>query len=204
MTRPSEPLLRWLRQQMDARGDNTATVAAKLGRPRGEVRRLLTGAEPMLVDDLLAITQALDLTPEDLGVGGGAPPEEDEAPEAPEGAHWGNQPEALFRLGFELGIDFVFVADVAQLVGWGGPEDVLSGYEGRGLPIKCDAEVHHHMNPAYDARGVTLALVFGSTLHRCTFPWRCIQQVMFRPYPPADPQERNETPKGPPHLRLVT
>src|SRR5690606_20466417 len=118
------------------RGENTATVARKLGRPRGEVRRLLTGADPMLVDDLLAITQALELSPEDMGVGGPSTPETegegDGVDQAPEGPHWGNQPEALFRLAFDLGIDFVFVAEAAQLTDWGGPDEVLDGYEDRG------------------------------------------------------------------------
>ena len=45
MTRPSEPLLRWLRARIDTAGHSPASLADKLGRPRGEVRRILTGAE---------------------------------------------------------------------------------------------------------------------------------------------------------------
>ena len=36
--------------------------------PKKAFRRVLTGADPLLVDDLLRITQILDLDPEQMGV----------------------------------------------------------------------------------------------------------------------------------------
>lgn len=210
MTRPSDPLLKWLRAQLDSRGMNTASLATKLGMPRADVRRVLTGAEPMTVDDLLRISEAVGLTAEDMGLAGPAAAEEalDAAEEAEDGAHWGNQPEALFRLGFDLGIDFTFFVDVSALTDWGGPEDVLDGFVGKEMPIRLDAAYHEFMDPIFEERGVKLTLSFDK-LYRCTFPWVSIARVLFVPFPPALPEEEEAPPepdpdKGPPRLRLVT
>lgn len=198
MSRRSEPLLRWLRERLDARGENTASLALRLDRPRAEVRRLLTGAVPMTVDDLLAISEALEVTPAELGVVDPGPEAPAVAPSARPSVHWDSQPEALVRLAFDAGIDVILLCDPAALDGvWGGPEAVLATYRDRDVPLALDAAYHRHMDPSYDRVGVTLLLSF-DTLYRCVIPWHAIRRAVFAPLQPEPPAEE------PPRLRLVT
>ncbi len=216
MSRPSEPLLRWLRKQIDARGENTSGLALKLGRPKAELRKLLTGAEPLTVDDLIRLTEALGLSEDQMGV----PPALREAvgqvedTNTPEDEHWENQPRALFKFGFDRGIDFMFLAAADEVGEWGGPARVIDQYRGREIPLQLDAAWHKHMKPELDEDGLTLTLSFDG-LYRCTFPWSAVRRVIFMPLPPSS----SEAPKAPPdpeptaptdapkgrggHLRLV-
>jgi hypothetical protein len=203
LSRPSEPLLKWLRQQVDARGENTASLATRVGRPRAELRRVLTGVEPLTVDDLVRITEALGLSLADMGV---ANPEAVEAAAdrigaGDESAHWGNQPRALFKVGFDHGIDFLFLAAADELEGWGGPEAVREQHRGRDLAIQLDSQFHKFMNPRVEDDALELRLSF-DTLYECRFPWTAIRRVVFTPLPPAPPEPK-APPKGKPQLRLV-
>ena len=58
MTRPSDPLLTWLRKHLADRGWNTARLAQAAGIERARARKILAGTEPMWVDELLGITRA--------------------------------------------------------------------------------------------------------------------------------------------------
>src|SRR5687768_9509365 len=120
MSRPSEPMLDWLRQLVSGRGLNPAQLAARTGLPKARVRKILIGAERMLVDELAQITNALEVRPSDLGLAAQADaeaeaPVEDADPDAlpaptdPTVDPWGNQPEQLFKVGFALGCDFFFL-----------------------------------------------------------------------------------------------
>lgn len=217
MERPSGPLLAWLRGRIDERGENTASVASKIGMKRATLRRMLTGAEPMTVDALLQVSQALEVTPEDLGLGAvDAIEEADEHGEdepipmalAPEGPHWRNQPEVLLRVAFEHGIDVMFLADPGALEGvWGGPESVLDRYRDQALPVGLDAAYHPHMQPVFGPAGLEVTLSF-DRLYRCLIPWHAIGKVIFTPLPVDPPEAVEEEPEddagpGRPHLRLV-
>jgi len=210
VTRPSQDLLEWLRSRITERGLNTAAVAESAGLPRSRVRRILSGAEPMLVDELLQLSQVLELSPSDFGL---TEPEAEEvgpAPvrvasrheEAPVTADpWGNHPEQIFRFAFRLGCDFLFLASVEELDGSGVPAEVLSRYEGGEVPIKLDAAYHQYNAPRYESTGVTLTLSFDA-LYDCRFPWTSIRQVILTPVvPEADEPEEPEQ-QGP-MLRLV-
>lgn len=201
MSRPSEPLLRWLRARIDARGENTASLAQKLGRPKGEVRRLLTGSLPMLVDDLLQISQVLEVQPDDLGVG---VPVDEAGAEVPEpGRHWDNQAEVLLRVAFDHGIDVLCLLDVALLDGvWGGPDDVLSRFRERELPVGLDAAYHPHMQPEFSEQALEVTLSFDK-LYRCTLPWAAFRRVVFTPLPVDAPSKEPDEGGSGPHLRLV-
>ncbi|MCB9663171.1 MAG: hypothetical protein H6732_03590 [Alphaproteobacteria bacterium] len=205
MSHPTEPLLRWLRQQIDARGHTTASLAALLSRSRAEVRKLLTGQTPMLVEDLLALGEALELDASSLGV----PAELPELPDLPEPASFANQTEALFRVGFDVAVDFLFLADTTKLDDWGGPDEVLEAYRDRELPIRLDAAYHRHMAPSFTPEGVEISLSF-DRLYRCRFPWSAILRVVFVPDAdqPAEVGAEPEPELAPsaraPHLRLVT
>lgn len=221
--RPSEPLLDWIRNHIKAKGLNTAALAEKAGLPRGRTRKILGGSEPMELDEFLLLSQALDITPQDLGLGeveveGLEEPEEEPASElrvaAPheeqrlEVNPWGNQVEQSFRFAFELGCDFLFQAAADELEGSGLPRKVLETWAGREVPIKLDAAYHQYNNPRYDPGGITLTLSFDA-LYECRFPWSAIRTVLLFPAPPEpelEPElEEEEEPaaKGAPFLRLV-
>lgn len=74
--RPSEPLLVFLRDAIRRKGLSTVVLAEKLGRNRSELKRALSGSEPMTLDDLVVLSQALELTAAELGIGGASPPAE--------------------------------------------------------------------------------------------------------------------------------
>lgn len=227
MSRPSDPLLAWLRDLLQKRGINSAQLAAESQIPRARARRLLAGAEPMLLDEFLAITRSLELTPEDLaGVADlPSPPEEpppEHAPDAPrirpvapvseepEPAGptldpWGNQPRQLVQAGFALGCDFGLILDAAQLADSGIPRSALERHRAGLMRIQLDAAYHRYNEPRYTDEGLTLTLSFDA-LYVCTFPWSSIQQIVFTPVPPEPaPTDGPEPPDdGRPRLRLVT
>lgn len=210
MSRPSDPMLAWLRKLVDTKGLNTAQLAEKCGLPRARVRKVLTGAESMLVDEFVQIANALQIAPKDVGLPDAAAetPEEPPAPAAeavPKVDPWGNHPQQLFRVAFGLGCDFTFVADADQLEESGVPRHVLSEFRGRQLPIRLDAAYHAYNAPRYDEAGVTLSLSFDS-VYECRFPWASIRGIFFQaPFATAAREEppEPEPPPGRPRLRLV-
>lgn len=207
MSRPSEPLLRMIREVLRARGENTAGLAKQLGKTRADVRKLLSGEEPLTVDDLFRVSELLQLSPEDLGLSPVSLPEGvpvlAEATEAPtDEGEWKVQAEVLLRTGFDHGIDMLLLLDTAALAEWGGPDSVISSYKGKELPVGLDAAYHRYMEPRFDADGVTLKLSF-DTLYDCSLPWASIQRVIFNPLPPPERKEPAPKKTGAPFLRLV-
>ncbi|MCA9572245.1 MAG: helix-turn-helix transcriptional regulator, partial [Myxococcales bacterium] len=188
MPRPSEPLLAWLRTMLKDRGLNTAHVAEKSGIERSRIKRILGGSDPMTVDELMQLSDALDLDPSDLAnqrlpEAPAAGPQLAEAPaeDGPDVDPFGNQPEQLFRIAFALGCTFFFIADPTQLEGSGVPEAVLRKHASQGqLPIKLEAAYHKYNEPRYDAAGITLTLSFDA-LYDCTFPWSSVLQFVLFP-----------------------
>ncbi len=217
MNDATAPLLKMLRELMGKKGLNTAALADAAQIERVRLRRVLSGSDPMTVAELLALGQALELGPADLGwanmpeepVAAPTPhvAEEGEDPDALGLDPWGNQPMQLFRAGFELGCDFMFVAAASDLDGSGVPAHVLAQFNERDLPIKLDAHYHRYNSPRYDPGGVTITLSFDA-LYDCRFPWSAIKQVLFFPAAPDVSSERptDEPPDEPkrPTLRLVT
>jgi hypothetical protein len=208
MPRASDPVLGWLRTLIEKRGLNTAEVANKAKLPRARLRKILTGSEPMLVDELLQLSTALEISPTDMGLPEGAgaelpEPDPDALPQeiAPVKVDpWGNHPQQLFQIAFGLGCDFYFSAEVAQLADSGVPAKVLDQFRDGNVGIKLDALHHQDNAPRYDPDGITLTLSF-DRLYDCRFPWASIQQIVFFPLRPEPPAQ--EGPKKP-HLRLVT
>lgn len=217
MARPSDGLLAWLRRLIETKQTSVAHVAAKTGLDRAHLRKVLQGAEPMTLDELLVVSQALEIQPTDFGLPAGTDVAEAPPPAPPPAIAdpWGNQPEQLFRTAFALGCDFYFTADTSLLADSGVPAAVLAKHP-RELGLKMDAAYHQYNEPVYGPTGITLTLSFDA-LYTCTFPWRAIRQVVFwpaapeaAPAPPPDPPEAPEPPEAPAppkkggHLRLVT
>lgn len=213
-------MLTWLRTQLKEKGLNTGAVAAKTGLERQRVRKVLGGSEPMLVDELLKLTELLELSPAELGAAGlgleaGGPDLAEASAEAEKNDQvlldgWGNQPEQLVKAGFALGCDFMITFDVALLENSGVPAATLQQYAGAHLPIKLDAAYHQYNEPTFTEEGFSAVMSFDQ-LYRCTFPWESVKQVIFWPYAPEvdaeppEPSEEEEEPpkKRPSFLRLV-
>lgn len=208
MDSPSAPLLRWIRQRIDAEGHSTASIAEALKRPRAEVRRLLSGAIPMTVDDLVRLGDVLKLDPASLGL---PMPEEPSTTDAlleggTEPVQWRNQPRVLMQVAFELRVDVLFLVDTAMLRGvWEGPDSVLDAHGKEELPIRLDAAYQRFMEPVFDDDALRLTLSF-DRLYRCVFPWSAFRRVMFFPIAPEAPVVEPEAKPEPgkrPSLRLV-
>jgi hypothetical protein len=210
LSRPSDPMLRWMRQRLKERALTTSAVAAATGLQASRVRQVLSGSEAMTVDEFLQIAKPLDLSPKDFGIAEGDLEEPEPSPtSAPEGGldPFGNHPEQLVRAGFDLGCDFMFLVRSADLADSGVPKAVLSRYEGRELPIRLDAAYHAYNKPVYTEEGLTLTLSFDA-LYDCHLPWTAFRQVIFFPVVPEpveEPAEPPPTDSGPkkPFLRLV-
>lgn len=231
MSRPSEPLLTWLRELSTTRGLNTAAIASRAKLPRGRVRKVLSGAADMTVDELLAISQALEVSPADMGLGqsegqDNVPTEIDEPepagadtlidllPEEPDRALYldpfGNHRHQVFAVLVELGCDFSFLCQTKDLEDSGIPAAVLEQHAGRPMLITLDAAYHRYNNPRYDDDAVTLTLSFDA-LYECRFPWTAITEIIAAPTSgDAAPDEEDvsedeaaDDGKRPSHLRLV-
>ncbi|MFT7520308.1 MAG: transcriptional regulator with XRE-family HTH domain [Kiritimatiellia bacterium] len=216
MTSPSEPLLVKLRQISAQRGLKTAALAQATGLDRSRVRKVLTGQEPMTVDELIAITQALELGPDEMAAMATEPAATatalPDAPAKPASIEtvidpYGNQPRQVFELAFALGCDFFFTANASDLTESHVPRSVLDQYKDGDLPIKLDAAYHQYNDPRYSDECVSLTLSFDA-LYECTFPWSSIKQVILFPAPPAPPkpkpeEEPEKAAAAPSFLRLV-
>lgn len=203
MASTTDPVLTWLRDLMQRRKINTAALATRTGLSRGRLRRLLSGGQPMLVDELMRISTALEISPADMGMPHLESPKGDESPESPEGDEdpepseseggsveplhpeppqpgvdpFGNHAEQLFQIAFALGCDFLFTADISQLGDSGIPEGILEQYRHPGtLLIKLDAMYHRANAPRFHEDSITLTLSFDG-LYDCTFPWSAIRQI---------------------------
>lgn len=225
--RPSEAMIRLLREMMQKKGTNTAGLAQKAGMDRAHLKHLLAGSEPLLVDEFVALATALEISPQDMGLPLGAAAEEEgdeEVPEVPvlravsrrerapqsfDPDPYGNHAEQALRLGFALGCDMFFITDTKLLGESGVPRSVLARYPEH-LPIRLDAAYHRHNDPQFLPAGLQINLSFDS-LCTCTFPWAAFKQVTFFPLPPSatpegEPPEEEEDKKKAPrrgHLRLV-
>ena len=230
--RPSGPLIKILRDKSRQQGLNTAALAKKCDIARGRLKHILSGSEAMTVDELIGISEALQLDPSDL-----APIDGDAANEAgasdgdsdsdsdsanvkislKQGANssvadfdvdpYGNHAEQSLKLGFSLGCDLFIVLKTSHLDGSGVPKHVLESF-GEELPLRLDAAFHRHYNPLFLPQGVQLTLSFDS-LYTCVLPWAAFRQVTMFPLPPdPETEETTDTDKtnsaGHSHLRLVT
>jgi hypothetical protein len=212
--RATDNLLALLRRLVQERGTNVAALAEKTGIARGRLKRVLTGSEPMLVEELVSVSTALDLQPHELGLPDGGPETEVVLPPAPLRGEvidpFGNHTEQLFRIGFALGCDFAFVARTDKLDGSGVPRAALAKSPGGNLVFTLDARFHTDNDPRYDEGGITLTLSFDRLID-CRFPYESIVQMSFSPVasappepPPSEEPEEPDDKPGRPHLRLVT
>ncbi len=208
-TASNDQLLAAIREAMVGHGLNSAAVAKRIGQERKQVRRALGGQEEMSLSMFLQLTEALGIEPSSLPWGSATlPPAEEErslskASEDLQLDPYGIQGEQAFRLGFSLGIDFMFVAETGQLAKSGIPQKVLEGWPEE-IVLKLDAAYHRHNEPRFTPEGVGLKLSFDD-LYDCFLPWSAIGKVVFHletPEPATDGDEPDQNGTGP-RLRLV-
>lgn len=224
MSRPSDPLLRLIRDLARKKAMNTAALAVESGIDRGRLKHVLGGAESMTVDELLLIANALQIDARTLGMqapdgdgkddgdGNGSDGKEQTAPAiVPDhAAPWlvdpyGNHAEQALRLGFGLGCNLWLRLDSSSLEGSGIPLDVIQS-QGDTLRIQLDAAYHRHNKPEFHADHLQIVLSFGTTLHTVKLPWESFRQVALVPLPPEPQPTIDPAPpkgQGRGHLRLV-
>lgn len=217
MTRPSDPLLSFLRDAVRRRALTTQALSEKTGLDRSVLKRRLAGTEAMTVDDLVLLSNALDLGPDELALSAG-PVLTPSVPPAEPGGHddhddddtaggpdpEGNLPKQVVQLGFALCVDFMLMFDSTQLGDSGVPASVLSRFK-EVLPIKLEARFHRHNKPRFGEAEFECVLSF-DRLYTCTFPWTAFRQVHFLlpveapvPVPAPEPPK----PTGKPFLRVI-
>lgn len=231
--RPSEPLLQLLRDVARKKGLNTAALAQAADIPRSRLKHVLSGSEPLTVDELIRLSQALEISagdmaglPADLATtdedtnergpeavagrrGGAALATVDDGPPPIDIDPYGNHAEQMLTLGFGLGCDIHVVLDSTQLEGTGVPAATLARYTER-LPLHLEAAYHRHHDPRFLPEALQLTLSFDA-LYTCTLPWSAFQQITLFPLAPEPPVAPPPEPKpGAPsaprrggHLRLV-
>ncbi len=207
MSKPSAPVLAWLRARLKEKNLTIASLAQKTGSKRRAIRKVMEGREPLTVDQLMTWTEALQLSLEEL-VAMPVPDESETPAIRPTNEDdtrfvvdpFGMQAEQALRFGFAAGIDLSFIVQSEQLENSGVPQDVLARFQEH-LVIQLDAAFHSYNNPRYDDSGITLTLSF-DTLYECTFPWSSLVEVRFR-LDALDPEPKPEEEPPPPGLRLV-
>jgi transcriptional regulator with XRE-family HTH domain len=208
---PSEQLVRFIRETAKQKGLNTAALAAAAGVSRSELKHVLSGNDPLTVDLMVALAETLELGPEDLAVLG---MDERPAPEKlsavrkhqsltdlPDIDPYGNHAEQVLRLGFGLGCDMHVVLNTEVLEGTGVPAATLKQFPDL-LPIKLDAEYHHHNDPRFTPEGVQLTLSF-DTLYTVVLPWSAFAQITMIPLEPELGDVPEPSKSSHPHLRLI-
>ena len=221
MSRPSDPLLEMLRKVAKQKKMNTAALARAAKVPRGRMKHVLAGSEPMTVDELIVLSQVLELDP----TGMAAAADEEAAPEAEDDDApglrslgrrespaftidpMGNHAQQILQVGFMLGVDIFLLLDATQLEASGIPKTVLGRYPER-LPLTLDAAYHHHHKATYLPEGLQVRLSFDA-LYTCVLPWAAFISIHLSPLPPdpivpePDPEPEPESKPRRGHLRLV-
>ncbi len=207
--RPSEPLLAFLRDTIRKKGLNTAELAGRLGMDRSKLKQRLAGTEDLTVDELIGLSKALELTPAEMGLAGGAEEktEEPTPTEPPPGPDpFGNLPRQVVELGVALGVDLFFVLDGNQLAGSGVPRAVLAEYPDQ-FRLRMEARWFPQNKFRFGEDALVCMLSFDA-LYECTLPWSAFRTVTFllpaeapaapKPEPPAP-----TTRPAAPFLRVV-
>ncbi|MES2641499.1 MAG: helix-turn-helix transcriptional regulator [Myxococcota bacterium] len=211
-SRPSDPLLAFLRDAVRKKGLNTAELAARTGLDRAKLKHSLAGHEDLTVDDLIALSKALELTPAELGLAGvegadtpidtlvAAPPEPIAGPDP-----FGNLSRQVVEHGFALGIDLFLVLDTTQLVGSGIPRQVLDEQREQ-LRLRMEAR-WFPQNKARFLDDAMVCMLSFDALYECTLPWSAFRSVTFllpaEAHVPTTPEPPAPVRPAAPFLRIV-
>ena len=220
MSRPSDPLLGFLRDVIRRKSLTTQALSEKTGIDRSILKRRLSGTDAMTVDDLVLLSNALELGPDELqfpaapgpflapsvpasglAVTHGAEAVGDDDDDGPDPA--GSLPKQVVRLAFALGIDVMLMFDSTQLGESGIPGSVLSRFKEL-MPIRLEAKFHRHNKPVFGDTEFQCVLSF-DRLYTCNFPRTSFRQVHFilPVEEPVVPEPEPPKPAGKPFLRVI-
>jgi transcriptional regulator with XRE-family HTH domain len=213
--KPSEPLIRLLRETAQTKGMNTAALADAVGLSRNELKQVLAGTLALTVDLLVELAEVLELGPTDLAALGLELPTEsieplkqvtpnavrivDESVQAPD--PYGNHTEQILKLGFALGCDMHIVLQPSALKESGIPDASLEQFPDL-FPLKLDAAFHHHNDPHFLPTGMRLVLSFDA-LYTCVLPWSAFVQVTMTPLTFTQQEPEPSPTESRTHLRLI-
>ena len=210
----SAQLLSIIQQALKAKNQNTASLARLTKIPRKQLKNILSSQEPLTVDALASIAEALRLDAEALKQFGFATPPQEESPALklttvranPSEENWtpdpfGNHHHQLIQMGFSLGVNFWLVLDTKKIENSGVPKYVLEKHSPL-LRIQLESQYHPYIEPKYTEQTLSLRLSFDA-LYTCTFTWDSVIQIIFIPTipEPSEPEEERTTKR--PTLRVV-
>ncbi len=200
-TRPSEPLLAFLREAIRRKGLNTADLANRLSMDRIKLKHRLSGQEELTVDELISLSKALELTAAEMGLAG-ADTEVEPPPPAPGPDPYGNLPRQIVEQGIALGVDLYFVLDTNELGGSSIPREVLKANPEQ-LRLRMEARWYAQNKFQFLEEELSVTLSF-DRLYPCAIPWSAFRTVTFilPAEPPAPPKLESIKPAAP-FLRVV-
>ncbi len=228
MTRPSAPLLEWLRDMLKQKGLNTAHVADASGLSRSRVRKILAGTEDMTVDELMLLSDSLQLDPSDLTAATAAQLPSD--PEASADTTPSDAADAAETITPVHGAESVSAPTEPELPAvdpWGNqPEQLFKiafalgcdfffladtkALEGSGVPdavidqyrgreLPIKLDAAYHKYNEPKYSDDSIQLTLSfDKLYDCTFKWSAIRQLVLFPIPPEETAEGDDPDPDPP------
>ena len=213
----SEQLLKIIHSTLKEKKMNTASLAGQMGYERKDVKKILSGKTPLLVDDFANIARVLELEKDLLTTEPPTPVDsEHSSPDklsmigaddsaADEGIRpdpFGNHSAQMLRFGFALGVDILLMLDIEQLQHSNIPEYVMERFPSK-FPVRLDALYHDKMKLRIHEHAFEILLSFDG-LYDCVIPWSAVEHVVFFPIHDDEPDEASsEDQNTGPHLRLV-
>ena len=216
----SEQLLRIIRGKLQEKKMNTAALAGQMGYARKDVKKILAGKTPLLVEDFANIARVLELE-QDMFPSSSSPDgiEDDNDQSEPSvqalhSAHsednepdytpkpFENHAQQMLLFGFGLGVDILLMLDANQLDGSNIPEHIKERFPSK-FPVRLDAMYHQKMKLRIHELAFEILLSFDG-LYDCIIPWSAVEQVVLFPIHDEEPSEdSSEDHNTGPHLRLV-
>ena len=211
----SEQLLAIIRNALLKKKMNTAALAELTGYSRKDIKKILSGKTPLLVEDFANIAQALELEQDLLPTSASSqnevslediqePPiqairEEQEVDYTPQPLE--NHAQQMLLFGFGLGVDILLMLDGDQLEGSNIPNHILDRFPSK-FPVRLDALYHDKMKLRTYELAFEILLSFDG-LYECIIPWSAVEQVVLFPIQDDEPSDDSSEEHTGPHLRLV-
>ena len=213
----SEQLLAIIRSTLLKKKMNTAALAGQMGYSRKEIKKILSGKTPLLVEDFANIARVLELEQDLLNSTQGFSAEDQSEEkianslktiEADEDQTvdftprpLDNHAQQMLLFGFGLGVDILLMLDGDQLDGSNIPDHIRDRFPSK-FPVRLDALYHDKMKLRTYELAFEILLSFDG-LYECIIPWSAVEQVVLFPIQDDEPSEESSEEHTGPHLRLV-
>lgn len=217
----SDQLLRIIRKTITEKNLNTAAFAAQCGMSRRDVKKILSGKTPLLVEDFVNFATLLELEKTLPGLQIEQLEEQKDEDEQDGSAialtelkqvitaydytpdPMGNHAQQMLKFGFAMGVDILLMLKSDLIHDSNVPEHVLKQFPNK-LPVKLDALYQDKMKLRYHEFGFEILLSFDG-LYECFILWGAVEHVVFFPLSEdlPDDDSDSEADDSTPHLRLV-